>query len=296
MLPIIPSYSSPSTTNIASGLVNASADVRNLVESSSGVNDRLAQLSNNVQRELTVANNGIALDPNQDVNIFANATGGAFGVTLPALSTQYKPILFKKHKDVTYNGFTVTCAGTDKIQDITAPLATFTATSFTIKSPDQSFILTPTSAGWEITAITPPAVRFHASLSTAGVNATNTTSKLYYNNELYDVGGYYNNATSGTGGRYTPLVAGIYDFFASAYFNSGSSAELIILIQRNGVDVHQTSFTDTGNAVISAFGPGLVMNGTTDYVEVFVRAASATRGILNLASVTHFKGKFISYN
>lgn len=295
MLPIISAYSAPSTTNILNGQIINDTDIKGLVESSNGVNARLTQLSNNVKRELTVADTGATLNANQDVQVFANCTGGAISITLPPLSTQYKPIYFQKFSDVSYNGFTVTCAGSDKIQDLTSPAATLTATSFTIKSPDQYFVLTPTSAGWMITDYSLPSVSFEANLTTGGVSATNTESTLYYNNEVSDIGGYYNNATSGSGGRHTPLVKGKYNYFATAYFASGTSSELILILYKNATPVHQTSFTDTGNAIISVHAPNLAMNGTTDYVEVKVRSAITTKTILNLDYVTHFKGSFARY-
>jgi hypothetical protein len=290
MLPIIPAYTAPSTSNIANGLVNNASDVVNLITSSNGVNARLAQLTDNVQRELTIANDGISLNPNEDVNIFANATGGAFGVILPPLAGQYKPILFKKHKDISYNGFTVTCTGTDKIQDINSPLVTFTTTTLTIKSPDQYFILTPSTEGWEVTSISDPRVAFQSYLSTAGVTATNTETSLVFNTEDYDYGGYYNNSN----GRFTPLVKGVYEVNVSVYFETGSSSELIAILYKNTTPIDQDSFTTTGNATVKV-GKKVEMNGTTDYLVVQVRSATATKGILNLGYVTWFQGRWVTH-
>lgn len=295
MFNAIPAYTPPSNANIQPNFVNASADVRNITVSSDGINDRLAQLTNNIKRELTNADNGASLNQNQDTGIFCNATSGAFAITLPALSGQYKSILVKKHKDVSYNTVTINAAGSDTIQNINSPLAVFTATNFKLTSPDQYVVFTPTTAGWEITSIKDPVVNFQADLTTGSYSVTDTEAKLYYNNEVYDTGGYYNPATTGVGGRHTPLIAGMYDYNAAAYFASGTASELILQLRKNGSPITQLSSPNvTGNAVIET-SKHVYMNGTTDYVEVWIRSAIATKTILNLSYVTWFQGKWSSF-
>lgn len=293
MLPLIPAYSAPSTTNIVNGLVINDTDIKGLVESSNGPNDRLTQLSNNVYNEFTFADTGTILTANRDIANFVDCSGGATTITLPARSSQYKPIYFKKHKDTTYNALVIQCAGSDKIETPGTPLATFTATSLSLKSPDQDCLLVPTSAGWEIAHLKNPRVSFSAYLSTGGITV-NAATKLYYNTENWDLGGYYNAGTSGTAARFTPQIAGYYTFLASVYFGAGSSSELIVQLQKNGTSIGQTSFNATGNSVVSN-QQKVYLNGTTDYVETIVASLSVNKTVLNLNSVTYFIGEFSHY-
>jgi hypothetical protein len=291
MLPIIPDYSAPSVANIVNGLTANATDVANLTTSTNGVNARLDDLTNNVKTEISATD---TLTQNEDVQVFCDASGGAFTVTLPARAGQVKPIYIKV-TDTSYNGITIACAGADVIEEPNNPLATPTATSITLKSPNQDLVLVPTSNAWRLAHIAKPEVAFQAHLTTAGVTIGNTSAKLYCNNEDYDYGGYYNNATSGPGGRFTPLIAERYSFAGSVYFQSGTSSEVIAQIRINGTPITQLSSPGvTGNEVI-ATTKSVYLNGTTDYAELWIRSATATKGILALSYVTWFQGEFVAF-
>lgn len=291
MLQTVPDYSAPSVAGIVNGVLADATDVANLTTSSNGVNARLDDLTNNVKTELSGAD---TLTQNEDVQVFCDASGGTFTVTLPARSGQVKPIYIKV-TDTSYNGITIACAGADVIEEPNNPLTTPTATSITLKSPNQDLILVPTSNAWRVAHIARPDVSFQAHLTTAGVTVGNTSAKLYCNNEDYDYGGYYDNAAAGTGGRFTPLIAGRYSFTGSVYFQSGTSSEVIAQIRINGTPISQVSSPGvTGNEVITTT-KSVYLNGSTDYAELWIRSATATKGILNLSYVTWFQGEFVAF-
>ena len=62
-----------------------------------------------------------------------------------------------------------------------------------------------------------------------------TWTKVSYNDEQYDIGGYYDHTTNY---RYTPLVAGKYLIVARAYISYGSAAteNIRMAIYKNGSD------------------------------------------------------------
>lgn len=292
MFPIISQYTPPSTTNIADGLINSASDVVQLVESSGGVNDRLSEVTNNGLRTFTNVDDDEALEQNVDVNVYGDATSGAFNIFLPPLSGQYKPIFLQKD-DATYNGFTFTCDGSDKIEDPTNPLLTPTAPSFTIKTPKQSCVLMPYNGAWRFSMLSNPLATFTATLGTPSVSVGGTEAKLIFNVVPTggNIGGYYDNIT----GAWTPQIAGKADIVASVYFSSGSSAELIVMLKKNGTTIAQSNKTDAGNSTIVVTAPNVEFNGTTDKVEIFIRAIGATRNILNDPIVTRFHGVLTRY-
>jgi hypothetical protein len=90
----------------------------------------------------------------------------------------------------------------------------------------------------------------------------------------YDVGGYFDTATNY---RYTPLIAGYYHITGSASaVGSVDSDDIITRIYKNGA-FHSQGRLSLGGLTNDDFSLSLVsvtdvihMNGTTDYLELFV--------------------------
>jgi len=112
--------------------------------------------------------------------------------------------------------------------------------------------------------------------------ANDTWVKVSYNDEQYDIGGYYDHTTNY---RYTPLVAGKYLIVARAYITYGSEAteNIRMSIYKNGSDY--TKYNDYAGNTTSYGSVQLVslidMNGSSDYLEIYVRQNTSTNAIYN---------------
>jgi len=116
-----------------------------------------------------------------------------------------------------------------------------------------------------------PAFQAYASAGATLVNATRT--KLQANTEDFDTDSCYDNVTNY---RFTPNVSGKYFVYGSSQGASNLSEVGIfeISIFKNGVfsfyvlNDHRNNFGNGGKIIVSQI---INMNGTTDYLELFVR-------------------------
>lgn len=119
-------------------------------------------------------------------------------------------------------------------------------------------------------------ISFRATMSADQNIGTATTTKVQFNTETYDIGGYYDNATNY---RFTPLVAGTYLFSVSlGYQDAGSTAQSAVLyLYKNGAiySTSQIPYFDNGICYIGITTP-VQLNGSTDYVEVYARIAGTS--------------------
>ena len=100
-----------------------------------------------------------------------------------------------------------------------------------------------------------------------------TTTKVQFPTKVFDTDNYYDNTTNY---RFTPLVAGKYYVYASIQSDASGSSDLRrtrLMIHKNGSQYRQAQWLqDTyrarqQNPYMAAV---IEMNGTTDYLEVFV--------------------------
>lgn len=108
--------------------------------------------------------------------------------------------------------------------------------------------------------------------------ANNTWTKAAFNSESFDIGSYYDPSTNY---RYTPLVAGKYFFYAKAYITWASAAteQIDIAFYKNGSLETQYGRYDAqtdGNYGHVGISSLIDMNGSSDYIEVYVRASTST--------------------
>lgn len=121
---------------------------------------------------------------------------------------------------------------------------------------------------------------------------TGTATKLTFQTEIFDFGGYYDAAQS----RFTP-PAGRYRLSAGAGWSTGivDGRQVTVEVWKNGVVYRvfgtQVSGT-TDNALVS--GDCLVEANGTDYFEVYGTGAGANnKTVIGTTSVTYFEGEAI---
>lgn len=291
---ITPAYTAPTTTGIASGLTNASADVRNLVESSSGINDTLAAIDD--QRALGVRTSNTTLVANRDVFVPCTTASGGITITLPALADHSsQPIVIPK-LGADYNTLTIAGAGSDKLYDQFSPLATPTAASIALKAPGSTITLYPYDVSgtkfWWVQIDYTNRVSFRAFRSSNQVitGASGIATKVQFNNEDFDIGGYFDNSTNY---RFTPLIAGRY-FVNTTLQLSGAETPFVTDLFKNGTRIQRLASDDVSGTNRIGTGCALVeMNGTTDYLEIYVTGDSSYT-VLGSTDRCQFSGFLVS--
>ena len=111
-----------------------------------------------------------------------------------------------------------------------------------------------------------PAFSVYSSANTSISSATLT--KIPFSTEVFDTNSNFDTANY----RFTPTVAGYYQLNASAYVYSSSPSVRYCRLFKNG-SAYQTGgmFVSTPPSETTVVYSGLVyMNGTTDYVEMYV--------------------------
>lgn len=125
--------------------------------------------------------------------------------------------------------------------------------------------------------LAPGTPNFQAYLSGNQTITNATLTKIQFNTKIFDSGGYYDNVTNF---RYTPLVAGTYRVKAMAYCNGTTVSNVELAIYRNGAIIFAAgNVQGAGSEEVEAL---VVMNGTTDYLEIF--------GLIGAASGWQFLG------
>lgn len=127
----------------------------------------------------------------------------------------------------------------------------------------------------------------------AGQSITSATfTKVIFDNEQFDIGGYYDPTTNY---RYTPLVAGKYFIYGRVYLTYGSSAisQTLVSIYKNGTEHARMSrvspTTNYGSVDVSAI---IDFNGTTDYVEIYALQVASSDALIYTDSTN---GAFSGY-
>ena len=122
---------------------------------------------------------------------------------------------------------------------------------------------------------------FLATLSASQTGLTSgAATKIQYNSEVYDTDGCYDNATNY---RFTPTTAGKYYVYASALVGNGSFTvsimqKIYLYIYKNGSRYHDNELAPQNSNVQYLHpytGTVITLNGTTDYVEIYVAPTSS---------------------
>jgi len=102
--------------------------------------------------------------------------------------------------------------------------------------------------------------------------STSTWTKVVLETEEFDTDNCFDNATNY---RFIPTVAGYYNFQAHIRINYSSTAgdAIYLSIYKNGSEVGRASRLNmTGNWGVLPISTMCYMNGSTDYVELYVQS------------------------
>ena len=148
---------------------------------------------------------------------------------------------------------------------------------FTLESPatntDRTLIL-PDEAGTVLTSATSgvpvngPTFRVekNASQNPLSINAWNKV--VWDSNETWDVGGCFDTANN----RFQPSLAGYYQINTALElsYNTGGATAWSAAFYKNGVE-YGTNVYEAGSVANITLSDMVYMNGSSDYVEVFLR-------------------------
>jgi len=169
---------------------------------------------------------------------------------------------------------------------------TDTASNRTLTLPDEAGTVLTSASSITSQAMNGPA--FSAYSTGSNVSLTNgTDTKVIFDAERFDTDSCFDTGTY----RFTPNVAGYYFFYASVYSNwSGTNhTGWRTMLFKNGSAYLRTDSnvtgTDYGNVNVSGL---IYLNGSTDYVEVYVWATGGTSPTYSRGSgIQQFSGHFV---
>jgi hypothetical protein len=118
---------------------------------------------------------------------------------------------------------------------------------------------------------------FSAYLATSTQNVSGSTwTKVQLNTEIFDTNSNFDSATNY---RFTPTVSGYYQINAGIYFNTGlTQLKFIIAIYKNG-SIYKSipwSYDSAQSWFCGHISDVVLMNGTTDYLELYAYQTNAS--------------------
>lgn len=133
---------------------------------------------------------------------------------------------------------------------------------------------------------------YQNSAQTGIANATFT--KMNLQTEEFDTASCFDNTTNY---RFTPNVAGYYQINGHALFSPSAGGMMLISIYKNGTRFKDGLATPNGSSVAAecVVSSLVYMNGSTDYVELYVfqSSGSAMSLQLNAPSSNYFQGALV---
>ena len=127
-----------------------------------------------------------------------------------------------------------------------------------------------------------PAFSAYASAQSSAIT-TAVDTKVLFDTETFDTNSNF--ASS----RFTPTVAGYYQINATVRFNGTFTSAGLILF-KNGANA---GYLESGTANFVTGTSLQYMNGSTDYLELYVFATGSSRAIPNDQKYTTFSGTWI---
>lgn len=155
----------------------------------------------------------------------------------------------------------------------------------TIKSLTGNEAITISESG--VPLLNVPAFRAYVGTLQSVTNAA--YSKAQLNAIDFDTNSWFDNTTNY---RYTPQIAGYYQLSFSTFVSGTGLTTVQASLWKNNVQNLVGSYTVvSAQTDIFSTGSGLVyLNGTTDYVELFVYAVGSTRNLPVGVSTTFLSG------
>jgi hypothetical protein len=128
---------------------------------------------------------------------------------------------------------------------------------------------------------------FSAYRSSAQTIGNGSLTKVQFDTEEFDTGGFYDNATNY---RFLPTVAGKYQFNACVTFPTASGI-MIAALYKNGTRFKDgNTMVNTPSGVSSVVSALVDLNGSTDYVEIFTyQNSGGNLDVTGVARATYFQ-------
>ena len=118
-----------------------------------------------------------------------------------------------------------------------------------------------------------------------------TWTKAEYNSEFFDLDSCYDSTTNY---RFTPTKAGIYSVSFISEIASTTSGDIFTAIYKNGANYATVTGLKSSTFLLASGASLISMNGTTDYLEIYVYAAGSSPKI-DLGTA-QFSASFIRSN
>ena len=126
---------------------------------------------------------------------------------------------------------------------------------------------------------------FSATIGSAQAITLNTTTKIAYSGVEFDTNSNYN----GTLYRYTPTVAGYYQ--VSGGVQAAAAGQMELYLYKNGSFARLIAGIPA--STLGVWGSSLVsMNGSTDYIELYVRT-TVTTTLINSGAYCYFQAAMV---
>jgi hypothetical protein len=200
----------------------------------------------------------------------------AQAIQLPAWSPNHPPILIRTNN---YAVKTIQRNGTDTINNPWNYSAAPTGTTYNLYLPGETVRLVPNKLVnfWEVEPVQTPVnlYRCEASLSADQNLGTSTFDRINLNTEVYDFGSFYDNVTNF---RATPLIPGLYGVWGSYTIRNATTTEVQGSWRKNTTRVKvigQENLTGVQTSQQSGSFE-ILMNGTTDYIEMRAYCGTAS--------------------
>lgn len=125
--------------------------------------------------------------------------------------------------------------------------------------------------------------------------AVTAFNKINLNNEVFDQDGWFDSAINF---RFTPQVGGWYNFNASCFADSISATESPILsIYKNGTAHLKGNYLTLSAGALSSYvaqcGGLIFLNGSTDYVELFIYLPAGGTTVNGNSALTFLSGHLV---
>lgn len=178
---------------------------------------------------------------------------------------------------------------------ITPASGSITGQSNIVIGNGDSLRLYTDGSNWFIDNLFLNPVNFKVYLANAQSVATGSFVKVKYDTKQWDIGGFFDIVTNF---RYTPLMPGKYNLgMAACVLFNATAAFASVALYKNGAAVTENNIgsTTTVNAISCPFVSSESMNGSTDYLEVFVQHNAGSNKNLQVGAIdTWFFGNRLS--
>ena len=120
---------------------------------------------------------------------------------------------------------------------------------------------------------------------------TGVDTKVQFNGETFDTDNCFDSTTNY---RFTPTTAGYYQINGSIYFDNASADYTSIFLRKNGSNYKMFSSGTIGASGAAAGGNDVVyMNGSSDYLELWVYSDATSPKVYFGASSSYFSGVWV---